>query len=55
MMERAEGDIAVLEEEDFRQICDMTMNFKEYLKTMNDDMDEQERAFQERLRLRDDM
>ncbi len=51
--EKEEGEIAVLEEEDFRQICDMTIKFKEYLTKMHDGLDEQERAAAVKARLVD--
>ncbi|KAK4246010.1 hypothetical protein C7999DRAFT_33565 [Corynascus novoguineensis] len=42
--EKEEGEIAVLEEEDFKQICDMIMKFREYLTVMNEGQDEDMRA-----------
>ncbi|KAK3322849.1 P-loop containing nucleoside triphosphate hydrolase protein [Apodospora peruviana] len=51
--EKEKGDIAVLEEEDFKQICDMTINFKEYLKGLNEGQDEEVRAFSEKARALD--
>ena len=49
--EKEEGEIAVLEEQDFKQICDMTMKFKEYLTEMNEGQDEAMRARVEKLRV----
>lgn len=42
--------MAVLEEKDFEQICDMTIKFKAYLENVNDGADEQQRAVQDRTR-----
>ncbi|KAI0386543.1 hypothetical protein F5Y04DRAFT_244287, partial [Hypomontagnella monticulosa] len=41
---KEEGEIAVLEEKDFKQVCDMTIRFKDYLTEVNDGDDEYERA-----------
>lgn len=49
--EKGEGEVAVLEDSDFKQICDMTMEFKEYLTEMNDGLDEQARAAADKVRL----
>ncbi|KAI0850005.1 hypothetical protein F5Y00DRAFT_268766 [Daldinia vernicosa] len=49
-LEKSEGEIAMLEEKDFKQICDMTMQFKEYLTVVNGWMNEQARAANERIR-----
>lgn len=43
-----EGETAVLGEEDFKQICNIAMKFKEYLMDMNDGLDKQGRAAVER-------
>lgn len=50
LMEKEEGEIAVLEEKDFKQICDMTMKFREYLTEMNEGQDEEMRARADKLR-----
>lgn len=42
-----------MEETDFKQICDMTMKFKEYLIEMNEGQDEAMRARQEKIRVHD--
>lgn len=52
-MEKEEGEIAVLEGEDFRQVCEMTMDFREYLTEVNEGKDEEERARADRLRALD--
>ena len=49
--EKEDGEIAVLEEEDFKQICDMTMKFKEYLIEMNEGQNEEMRARVEKTRV----
>lgn len=48
--EKEKGEMAVLEEKDFEQICDMTIKFKAYLENVNDGADEQQRAVQDRTR-----
>ena len=48
--EKEDGETAVLEEEDFKQICDMTLKFKEYLIEMNEGQDEEMRARLEKIR-----
>ncbi|RYC61934.1 hypothetical protein CHU98_g4282 [Xylaria longipes] len=47
---KEEGEIAVLEESDFKQVCDMTVQFKTYLTDVNNGEDEFQRA--EPLKLR---
>ncbi|KAI8945041.1 P-loop containing nucleoside triphosphate hydrolase protein [Xylaria longipes] len=47
---KEEGEIAVLEESDFKQVCDMTVQFKTYLTNVNNGEDECQRA--ETLKLR---
>jgi len=49
--EKEDGEIAVLEEEDFEEICDMTIRFKEYLKAVNEGQDEETRAVLDRARV----
>ncbi|KAH6640175.1 hypothetical protein F5144DRAFT_589712 [Chaetomium tenue] len=51
--EKDEGETAMLEEEDFKQICDMTMKFREYLTEMNEGQDEEMRARSDKLRADD--
>ena len=51
--EKEEGEIAVLEEGDFKQICDMTIEFKEYLTEMNKGQDEDRRARAQKHRILD--
>ena len=40
-----------MEEEDFKEICDMTIKFKEYLKEVNEGQDEETRALLDRARV----
>ncbi|GAB1312437.1 hypothetical protein MFIFM68171_02647 [Madurella fahalii] len=49
--EKAEGDIATLEEEDFKQICDMTIKFKQYLAEVYEGSDEEARAAADKARV----
>lgn len=50
-MEKSEGEIAVLNDRDFKQVCEMAMEFKNYLKGVNNGEDEQERAGRAQWRL----
>lgn len=52
--EKSEGEVAVLYQKDFKQVCEMAMNFKKYLTDVNEGYDEQQRAHRLHARLADE-
>lgn len=50
-MEKTDGDLAILNEADFKQVCDRAMKFKNYLNGVNEGDDEQMRAGRAHWRL----